>query len=883
MKLRLLLLIFICSIWVINSYATHNRAGEISYVQTGPLTIEATITTYTKATSTQADQDSLELFWGDGTSTFVLRNNGPIVNGFFKGQPIGNNTKINTYTATHSYPGASRYVLSMTDPNRNAGVLNVNPPNSDLIKFHLETTITLLNQQFQGFNSSPILLQPPIDFGCVGKRFIHNPNAFETEGDSLSYHLVVPLQDVNTDVPNYTFPDDIGTGTQNELTLDPVTGDLVWVNPQIPGEYNIAMIIVEYREGIAVDTMIRDMQIFVEECDNDPPVVEAIDEICIQAGQMASFDITVTDPNMNDSVRLSAIGGPFIIGGFKATLSVASGYQADPLVGTFEWTPSCDHISDQPYTVVFKGTDNFKDTTGVSTLKTVRIKVVGPAPDDVNIDQASIDSITVSWAQPYTCEVTRSEYFRGFSVWRRLGSNQFPVDSCMTGLAGRGYTRDEFSASNMRAGRYIYLDEDIQKGQTYCYRIVAEFARLTDANNGYNFVESLPSEERCVQIGRDLPLVTNVSVLSTDITAGTMEVRWTKPQALELDTIANPSPYRYQLLRADGRGSNNFIEIPAASFTSASFSGLVDTFYLDSDLNTSETAYRYQVNFYSGGSAIPFGSSDPATSIYLNITPTDRANVLTWNSEVSWQNYEFEIYRLNSGGTYDLIGMTVDTTYRDGGLNNGAEYCYQIRSIGTYGLPGIEDPLFNLSQEDCAVPFDNVPPCAPNVLVENNCDSADPGTPPEDIINMLSWPNPADVCPDSDDTRSFKIYFAASETDDLSLFELLDEITTTTYDHVAIETGGGCYYVTAIDANGNESEPSLFACVDNCPAYDLPNTFTPNADGSNDVFVPYPYRYIDRIDMKIYNQWGNLIFETTDPDINWDGRDLNGNELGSGA
>ncbi len=121
------------------------------------------------------------------------------------------------------------------------------------------------------------------------------------------------------------------------------------------------------------------------------------------------------------------------------------------------------------------------------------------------------------------------------------------------------------------------------------------------------------------------------------------------------------------------------------------------------------------------------------------------------------------------------------------------------------------------------------------------------------------------------------------ETNDVGMFEEVDEVIVTSYDHVALQTGGGCYYVTAIDANGNESDPSPIACVDNCPAYDLPNTFTPNADGSNDLFKPYPYRYIERIDMKIYNQWGNLVYETTDPDINWDGRDLTGSELGSGA
>ena len=31
--------------------------------------------------------------------------------------------------------------------------------------------------------------------------------------------------------------------------------------------------------------------------------------------------------------------------------------------------------------------------------------------------------------------------------------------------------------------------------------------------------------------------------------------------------------------------------------------------------------------------------------------------------------------------------------------------------------------------------------------------------------------------------------------------------------------------------------------------------------------------------MKIYNRWGYLVFETTDPDINWDGTDVNGKPM----
>ena len=72
-------------------------------------------------------------------------------------------------------------------------------------------------------------------------------------------------------------------------------------------------------------------------------------------------------------------------------------------------------------------------------------------------------------------------------------------------------------------------------------------------------------------------------------------------------------------------------------------------------------------------------------------------------------------------------------------------------------------------------------------------------------------------------------------------------------------------------------------CVDNCPSYVLANTFTPNNDASNDLFVPRVNRFIDRIEMEIYNRWGQLVFETNDPMINWDGTNMNGKELNNGT
>ena len=92
--------------------------------------------------------------------------------------------------------------------------------------------------------------------------------------------------------------------------------------------------------------------------------------------------------------------------------------------------------------------------------------------------------------------------------------------------------------------------------------------------------------------------------------------------------------------------------------------------------------------------------------------------------------------------------------------------------------------------------------------------------------------------------------------------------------HTNLQSIAGCYYITAIDSFTNVSEPSNTVCIDidSCDLYRLPNVFTPNSDGFNDFFIPFPYDYVEKINIEIYNRWGERVFHTTNPDINWDGK-----------
>lgn len=841
-------------------FATHNRAGEITYEQIAANRIRMTLTTYTKTSSSAADRDSIEIVWGDGTSQWVQRSNGT-------GQPLPNDVKLNKYIQEHTYPGRGTYTITFTDENRIGNILNVNFPNSIDIALSLSTTFTLLDPQFQGVNNSVVLLQPPIDFACLNQRFIHNPNAYDPDGDSLSYELAIPLQDVGSPVPNYFFPDQILPGSNNLINLDPITGDFTWISPPQQGEYNIAIRINEYRKGVLITSVVRDMQILVRACMNQPPVIEIPEQICVIAGTKISIPVGISDPDMNQNVELTASGAPFLDGN-NAVLIGGGNFKPQPYTALFEWQTDCNDVSKNFYKIVFRAVDNyFGDTTGLATIKTLLIKVVGPPPEDVTMTNDA-GAALITWESPYQCENASDEYFLGFSVWRSNRSVNVQIDTCEGGL--QGYEKIVFNTRQQENGRYFYRDDNVAGGEVYCYRIIAEFAKYTNSGNPFNIVESLPSEEVCFTLSRNIPLLTKVSVATTGAN-GSIELAFVKPDLISLDTVTNPGPYRIEVLFKPLL-SGNFTIIPSATKLFNVLSNFSDTTFLHNGVNTTNSAYEYQLKFYSGDRLL--GTTAASSSVFLTVSPSQMRNALTWTSQTAWTNNLYYIYRRNNAtGVFQLIDSTDRTNYTDFDLTNGTEYCYKVQSSGTYGLQFVPTPLLNFSQESCGSPFDNLPPCAPKIEVNNLCDQLG-NIEFDQLENVITWTDPNAQCPEIQTISAYVIYYVPDSSGNFQEIGRVNANQEKKFIHGNLTTGLlGCYALTALDEIGNESELSNIVCKENCPIYELPNTFTPNGDGANDVFEPVTNFFISRIDMKIFNEWGTMVFSTNEPSINWTGLD----------
>ncbi len=816
---------------VIASFATHQRAGEITYKYKGGLTYEITILTYTYAPSL-ADRPQLLVNWGDGTKSDLNRIDSTY---------LGNDIMKNVYVGDHSYNGLGEYLISVEDPNRNYGIMNI--PNSVNVPFFVQSLL-IINPFFTP-NNSPQLLLPPIDNGCTNVPYIHNPGAYDVDGDSLSYKLVTCRGAGGLYVPGYVLPNQVGNNAGTLISLDPLTGTFEWISPKTQGEYNIAILIEEWRNGMRIGYVIRDMQIIIDACNNHPPEIKPIPDTCVIAGDSVQFLVEATDPDGN-KITLTGTGGPLVMANSPATFF-------QPAMGTgavssmFTWHTNCGHVRKSPYQVYFKAVDNGYPISLVD-IATVNITVIAPPVQSLSVTPYA-NSMKLLWS------VSPCSNAIGYRIYRRNGFYGYIPAHCETGVpAYTGYVKiAEIQGLNNLAFTDDENGSGLIHGVDYCYMIIAYFG---------DGAESIASDEVCATLKRDLPIITNVSVTNTGIPDGVLDIRWMKPT--ELDSVQTPGPYKYFIYRA----------LPSNSTYALidSIDGLTDTSYVDNQINSKDNKIAYRIGLLNNteGNRFMIGSSQPATSVYLNVSATDEKLILSWSFSVPWTNDTFVVYRQNPLNlVFDSIGYSTTKTYIDSGLVNGTNYCYKVKSLGSYSAPGFPKQLINWSQFQCGSPVDNVAPCAPKLTVDLICDL---------VENQLHWTNPDNIC--CDDVMKYNIYYTPVLNGDFTLLATVVGATDTSFLHINLLSIAACYFVTAVDFNDNESIYSNVVCVDidSCPTYQLPNVFTPNGDNKNDFFHPFPYTSVESIDLQIFNRWGKIVFKTQDPQILWDGKNINSNQ-----
>ena len=793
--------------------ATHNRAGEISFKQIGVNQYEITLITYTRI-ETDADRPIIEINWGDGSIDSLNRSEG------FP-EFIAFDINKNEYKSIHTFPGPGKYTVYLEDPNRNDDISNI--PNSVNVPFYIESEIVI--NPFLGNNNSPVLLNPPIEEACANSIFQHNPSAFDEDGDSLVFSIIEANGLSGEPIPGYSFPEGVSINSK--------TGTLTWDKPTNTGEFNLAILIQEYRSGFLIGSMIRDMQVSVKECENNPPEIESLQDLCVEAGTALNFKVTATDNDTDQTITLTASGGPLSeVSGNLAVFSEVLG--EDSVTGEFLWNTGCSHVRYSPYQIFFKAQDNDSEVQLID-LYSLNITVIGPKVQNV-IATAQTNGIHVSWTRSICEEVV------GYKIYRKNDSLNWIPDSCETGIPS--YTGYTLIGSTEGRDNSIYLDESAIEGNTYCYRIIAIYP---------DGAESIASEESCAKTIEISPIPTHVDVEITDSVSGEIFIQWKNPK--DLDSLSFTGELFYKIYEINAG-------VPNLIYASLN---LNDTSFTHENINTQSIQKNYEIELIEklNGNEILLSSSQNTSSVFLTAAPADQTIHLKWNFSTPWSN-DTTVILIENNGIWEPIDSVVGNSFSHMNLTNGETYCYKVLTLGEYSSNQSDTFLLNNSQEVCEIPEDIIPPCVPEITTLSNCELTQ---------NTFSWNMDTTDC--NADLTVLNIFYKRFPDDEYVLLSAENSPwENSLFVHSELIEVAGCYTFSVVDSVGNESELTHEICFDNCPFYTLPNIFTPNGDNFNEIVIPFPYKYVEEVEIKIYNRWGQLVYQTNDRDINWDGRHI---------
>jgi len=279
------------------------------------------------------------------------------------------------------------YYISWQRCCRNNIIQNISAPGSAGMVFYVEVPDPVLA------NSSPVFGSYPKAYMCNAQPNIQDFSATDADGDSLAYSLATPLNGNSTSLDPIPLP---SSGPYGDVTwqspyslanimggtpvmnINPFTG-LLTANPVAMGVYVFAVVVKEYRAGIKIGEVRRDIQYQVIACNtNQAPIFSepAISSYTVVAGDSLCIPVQASDIN-NDWLGLAATSELFNTPLTASNTSFANDSAIGTAQSTLCFASNCSHIRDEPYRVTFYARDYSCYGTNVVT-NIVDITVASP-------------------------------------------------------------------------------------------------------------------------------------------------------------------------------------------------------------------------------------------------------------------------------------------------------------------------------------------------------------------------------------------------------------------------------------------------------------------------------------------------------------------------
>jgi len=370
---KLKLLLIVCFIQLSGeAYASHAQGGDLTYTCLGNNQYRLRLAFYRDCAGVNApanvniDISSITCSQNFTTTLYPVPGTGQDVT------PIC--PSLTTECAGGTYPGVQEWiyegniilpqactdwVFSFTLCCRNAAINTITNPGGQNI--YIATT---LNNVAAPCNNSPTFSNRPIPFVCAGQTYCFNHGALDPDGDSLAYALVDPLSAPGIPVSfiaPYSAVNPLPSSPA--VSLNPLTGDIC-MNPSQIIVAVMAVRVEEWRNGVLIGTIVRDIQVRTVMCNNNLPSITGINNTNVYsttgcAGAPVTFSIFSQDPDAGQNITMTWNNG-IANGTFTSN--------GGPLpTGTFSWTPTSADISTTPWCFTVTVSDDACPYSGSQT------------------------------------------------------------------------------------------------------------------------------------------------------------------------------------------------------------------------------------------------------------------------------------------------------------------------------------------------------------------------------------------------------------------------------------------------------------------------------------------------------------------------------------
>lgn len=732
-------------------------------------------------------------------------------------------------------PVAGGYTLTYQRCCRNFTILNIVTGTS----VGISITTSIPGPELAPINSNPVFNSFPPLVICLGQPFTFNHSATDLDGDDLEYSFCTPVINstsgsyITTPGPppydpvtynsGYTYNDPISSVTP--FAIDPVTG-IITGTPNLLGQYVVGICVTEYRNGVPINVTQRDFQFNVTTCSPVPPAAINTDQTVICSGD----PLVIQNESPEDMDYFWDFGD-------LTTLADTSNL----------YEPTYQYPGPGSYTVtlIMNRGMSCADTTSAVFQSTAPInpsvasQVMSCANDVVSYDftgtGGNTNAPTYAWNFGTNATPSTSSEHNPQDVVFTLGTNATVVLS----ITESGCTE----ADTVSFAVPLLPVAAIEPQSTFCDGYTYQFHSLSQNATTYHWDFGAPG-------GGDVSSIENPTYTYPDTALYTVQLVVSAPNLCPDTAFANMLIY--------GLLQPGFNENEAQCFEGNSFD------FSGFGASTDEAIYTW--NFGSG--AFPATSSAIAPQNISYSEPGAYEVTLTIAENDCLETYSDSVYVIANplfSAEVDTIAECSTVTAQFFNTSVADTPVSVLWDFGDGSTSTEDDPYHTYTQYGT---FD----VTLNVSTTSGCIDSDEFVFPG-VVKVYAPPVAGFSVDNNEvDILDPAVAFTSTAIGAVDCQYIMGDggiVNDCDFTYNFSQTGVITVEQTVVNEVGctDKVKGTIFV---NGFSFWAPNSFTPDNDGVNDVWIP-SVMGATYYDLKIFDRWGDLIFSTNDPTKPWMG------------